>query len=347
VTWFWPGRLALGKLAILEGDPGLGKSLFALDLCARLSTGRPLPDGSIGPGTGQAVLLNGEDGPEDTVRPRLEALGADLDRVFLPQFDGTPLLLPRHADLLDAVLEKTYAQLVVIDPILAFLEPQVLSGNDPSVRAALAPLERLAERHRCTVLLIRHLTKRGGRQPLYRGVGSIGFLAVCRSGWLIARDPEQPQQCILAEVKNNLGPPQPSLAYTVETSDQGPVKLTWLGPSARTAAELQVTAVRRPPFLSQRLCGRDVLAEILEDGPRTSREVWAEAQQRGLSERTLWRAKQELAVRSVRITVGGLPLSYWLLPGQELPDRVRSDDLEPWLRPLREKYPPSTPIDEY
>src|SRR5438105_8681917 len=83
LDWLWPGRLALGKLAILDGDPGLGKSLLTLDLCARLSTGRPMPDGSPGPDVASSVVLNGEDGGADTVAPRLEALGADLDRVFV------------------------------------------------------------------------------------------------------------------------------------------------------------------------------------------------------------------------------------------------------------------------
>src|SRR6059058_1055070 len=83
VSWLWPGRLPLGKLAILDGDPGLGKSLVALDLCARLSTGQPMPDGSSGAGPASALVLNGEDDDEDTIRPRLEALGADLGRVFV------------------------------------------------------------------------------------------------------------------------------------------------------------------------------------------------------------------------------------------------------------------------
>jgi hypothetical protein len=93
LAWFWPGRLALGKLAILDDDPGLGKSLVTLDLCARLSTGRPLPDGRPGPGVGNALVLNGEDGADDTIRPRLQALGADLERVFMldsasPELEG-------------------------------------------------------------------------------------------------------------------------------------------------------------------------------------------------------------------------------------------------------------------
>src|SRR5215831_13080294 len=97
LSWLWQQRLGLGKLAMLDGDPGLGKSLVALDLCARLSTGRPMPDGSPGLGPGNALVLNAEDGPEDTTRPRLEALGADLERVFVlrPSDElGSPLRLP-------------------------------------------------------------------------------------------------------------------------------------------------------------------------------------------------------------------------------------------------------------
>src|SRR5881227_3238974 len=92
VTWLWPGRLALGKLAILDGDPGLGKSLLALDLCARLTTGRPFPDATAAHPPVQpaaAVVLNGEDGGADTLCPRLRTLGADLDRVFLQSPAGT------------------------------------------------------------------------------------------------------------------------------------------------------------------------------------------------------------------------------------------------------------------
>jgi putative DNA primase/helicase len=102
LTWLWPGRLALGKLAILDGDPGLGKSLVTLDLCARLSTGRPFPDGSCCPGVGNSIVLNGEDGAEDTIRPRLQALGADLERVS-SQAATTMKQASRFASLLTPV----------------------------------------------------------------------------------------------------------------------------------------------------------------------------------------------------------------------------------------------------
>src|SRR5499427_683862 len=105
LEWLWPYRLALGKLAILDGDPGLGKSLLTLDLCAHLSTGRPFPDGSPGPGPLNSLVLNGEDGAEDTIRPRLQAAGADLERVFVLQRPANdaqpPLRLPARVDVLD------------------------------------------------------------------------------------------------------------------------------------------------------------------------------------------------------------------------------------------------------
>src|SRR4051794_38446331 len=137
VSWLWPGRLALGKLAMLDGDPGLGKSLLTLDLCARLSTGRPFPDGAPGPGIGPAIILNAEDSEEDTLRPRLQALRADLNRVFIlhpEEGPGQLLRLPCQTELLDDALQRTQARLVVLDPIVAFLDPSVCCNSDQGIR---------------------------------------------------------------------------------------------------------------------------------------------------------------------------------------------------------------------
>ena len=353
VSWLWPGRLALGKLAMLDGDPGLGKSLVTLDLCARLSKGRPFPDGATGPGRAAALVLNGEDSAEDTIRPRLQALDADLKYVFVLRMEdaagGEPLRLPDHTAVLDDALNQTSARLLVIDPIVAFLNPRIQSGNDASVRRALAPLAHLAERHGAAVLLVRHLNKSPGRSPIYRGGGSIGFLAACRSGWLIARDPEQSAHCVLTQVKNNLAPPQPSLAYQVESGESEALSLSWLGPTDWTAAQLLAGTPRNPPqHLSPRECAREFLEGFLRDGPRTSRDIWNAALPLGLTERTLERVKQELAIRSVRVCPPGQRLSYWLLPGQELPKTVKGFqfDLNNWLVDLNEKFPSPTPLDE-
>jgi RecA-family ATPase len=143
VEWLWPLHLALGKLAILEGDPGLGKSFLALDLVARLTTGRPWPDGSPGGPPAHAVVLNAEDDNQDTVRPRLEALGADLDRVIVHEprvlLAPGPLCLSRAIRLLETELTRTQARLVVLDPIVAFLDEHVRIHSELSVRRALFP----------------------------------------------------------------------------------------------------------------------------------------------------------------------------------------------------------------
>jgi hypothetical protein len=211
------------------------------------------------------------------------------------------------------------------------------------------PLARLAEKHRCAVLLVRHLNKSGGRRALYRGGGSIGFIGACRSGWLIGRDPQEPGRCVLAPVKNNFAPAQPSLAYSVLAQEGAPPTLSWVGPSPWTADQLLAAGTPGPtPGPRERAC--DFLADLLEEGPRTSRDIWASAQQAGVAERTLQRAKQALGVRSVRVWADGQRLSYWLLPGQQLPERVPPQavppDLEAWLAPLRERFPPSTPLDD-
>lgn len=170
IPWLWPMRLALGKLAMLDGDPGMGKSLLTLDLCARLTTGRPFPDEAPSPGPANALILNAEDSPEDTLVPRLQALGADLARVYFAESDeekaGGLLGLPRDLDDFEAALERSGAWLAVLDPIAAFLDASILSSNDQSVRRALAPLARLARRRHCAIQFVRHLNKGGGSRAL-------------------------------------------------------------------------------------------------------------------------------------------------------------------------------------
>jgi AAA domain len=403
ITWLWPGRLALGKLAILEGDPGLGKSLVTLDLCARLSTGRAFPDGSAcghpppnpspqapspptplplstwGEGRrtsepANSLILNGEDNAADTIRPRLQALGADLDRVFVLEADhqaGERLWqLPNDLDRLKQAITRTKARLVIIDPVNAFLAPGIMANNDQSVRQALLPLAQLAQELGCCILLIRHLNKCSGQRSLYRGGGSIGFLGVCRSGWLIARDPGQPTQCVMAQVKNNLAPPQPSLAYTLQElaswrqvsnlpedsngkmetchqepdpkSPRRPLTLTWLGEHPLAADQLLAASPTAGSPNPLKLA-KDFLLGFLESGPQPVREIWSAACRQGLRRRTLRRAKLDLDIRSSWLSLEGKPQSYWRLAHQDPPAPL---DLEPWLSRLRQQFPPASPLDD-
>lgn len=139
-------------------------------------------------------MLSGEDSAADTIVPRLVRLGADTQRVFVWQPAGDdedwPWRFPAHRDRLDDALGRTDARLAVIDPVMAFLDESVLSASDQSVRRVLSPLLRLAERHRCALLMQRHLNKQGGGRALYRGLGSSACVAACRFAMLAARDPQ-------------------------------------------------------------------------------------------------------------------------------------------------------------
>lgn len=221
VRWLWPDRVPLGKLTLLDGDPGLLKSTLTLDLAARLSRGASMPDGSVPEIEGPAgtVLLTAEDGLADTVRPRLDAAGGDAEWVavvkHVPTADGD-LRLPHVEDTLELgrALDTVDANLLVVDPLMAFLPPEVNSHRDQDVRRALAPLAELADDTGVAVVAIRHLNKSGGSNPKYRGDGSIGLIGAARSGLLVAEDPDAPDtRRILAPTKANLSEPAPSLAY--------------------------------------------------------------------------------------------------------------------------------------
>jgi RecA-family ATPase len=170
VEWLWPNRLALGKLAIFDGDAGSGKTFVALDLCARVTTGRPFPDDGAGLPPSPVLIFNSEDSFHDTLLPRLRSFGADLSRICFMEDESddltAPCSFPRLLDVLDRTLAQTKARLVVIDPIMGFLDPNIFGNNDQSVRRALYPLGMLAANHRCAVNLIRHLNKSGGRNAL-------------------------------------------------------------------------------------------------------------------------------------------------------------------------------------
>jgi hypothetical protein len=301
ITWLWSGRLARGKLAILDGDPGLGKSLVTLDLAARVTRGLPFPDQS--PGTpGDVLIVNCEDGVADTIRPRLEALGADLDRVHLfhgPNLEGHEFLpsLPRDLFRLEKAIKQCKATLIIIDPIMAFLDDTVVSSNDQSVRQALSPLGNVAERTGAAVVLVRHLNKTGGAKAVYRGGGSIGIIGACRSAWLIARHPSDEHQRVLAQIKNNLAKPQPSLGYELVSDAAGQPQVAWLGVVDIAADELvgAAAAVAELPELERAAA---LLKEALAAGPKPVETLITELGKQRVSRRTLFRAKREAGVES-------------------------------------------------
>jgi hypothetical protein len=351
VSWLWQGRLAVGRTSIGDGDPEIGKSLVTLDLSARVSTGRPFPDGTGGGEPRNVVILNGEDTEEDSVAPRLRALGADLDRVFVFKKEYLdqvgPLCLPTHSLVLERAVRETRAALAILDPLTAFLHPSVQISVDTSVRRALAPLRTLARCHGCHVMAVRHLNKSGHFRSMYRGGGSIGILAACRSAFLFARDPFDPLCVVMAHLKNNDAPRAPSLTYRIVAHGSGFPIVEWLGESPHTADQLLAFAGRKPALPGARDRARDFLFAFLDEGPKTTLEIWPAATRIGLSKRTLQHVSRKMKIRAETVWNGTRTVTYWLLENQQLPPGIvpPKPSLEPWLAPLREKYP-TTPLDD-
>ncbi len=338
--WLWPGYLAVGNLAILDGDPDQGKSMLTLDLAARLSAGRAWPDGLAVETPAPVVLLCAED-PEKLVKARLRSLGADMERVFVwPRFErgGLPLL-PSEVARVESDVKESGAKLVVIDPIIAFLDRSIQVVSDADVRRALYPLAALAQKYGCVILMVRHLNKRSGINALYRGGGSIGIIASCRLAWLAGRDPKTSDRYILAQAKNNFAPRQASLAYTLPKD--GP-RVEWQGSSTWSADDLSQRRRRR----AARDRAKAFLLAFLAAGPRTAGEVWRAAVSESFSAHTLRIAKTELGIRSQIIPGKGKAMTYWLLDDQVLPAEISiHPEVDLRVQELRKEWGERTPLD--
>lgn len=222
LTWLWPGYLPTGKLVMVEGDPGDGKSVMTVDLAARLSTGARLPDGEYAEAT-DVVMISAEDDPEDTIRPRLRVAGANLSRIHMVtagSVPDAPFDLRRDMPALELLLKETGAGLTVIDPLMAFMPSDLDAYRDAEVRRALHPITRLAMRTGCTFLVVRHLNKTRGK-AITAGGGSVAFLGAARVGYLIAPHPEDREKRVLAAIKANIAAKPLSLAYQIITCPTG------------------------------------------------------------------------------------------------------------------------------
>lgn len=335
LAWLWDRWLPRGKLTLLDGDPGIGKSLVTLDLAARLTRGRALPGGApSGPHT--VLLLAAEDDAADTTRPRAEAAGADLERLItLTGPDLRSLQFPDSLPQLAEVIERHRPELLIIDPIVAFLSPKIGANADQSIRRVLAQLARIGETADCTILMVRHLRKAGSANALYRGSGSIGFIASARTAFLAARHPEHPEQSVLAVTKCNLADPPASLGFRVKADPNGLPVIEWLEPLDISANALGVipTETLRP-----REKAIEWLRLQLANGPRKSSEIMALAAAGAIPERTLLRAKSELRVTSKQVHFDDGHEWYWYDPAAPWPENA----------PFRKPYelPPLPDLDD-
>ncbi len=331
VQWLWEPYIPRAKLTLLDGDPGVGKSFITIDLAARLSRGGPLPNGSVPPRPHTTLLLSAEDSVADTIRPRAEAAGADLDRLItIDLLNGPPVLFPAQIPELEEMIRHHAADLVVIDPLMAFLPPEVAATVDQCVRRVLGPLAAVAGRTDCAILLIRHLRKHLTGRALHRGLGSMGIIAAARSALLAIRRIDDPARGVLAVTKANVAGDLPSLEYCIRGQDDRAV-VEWSGP-----VELSADAAMKRPDAPLRLRDQAVLwlQRELANGPRRVVELLEGAAKAGIPERTLERAKAELRASSRKVKFKDRSEWYWYDPTSKWPKDA------PFKKPLPGELPP-------
>jgi hypothetical protein len=244
VDWIWPGRIPRGAISIIDGDPDLGKSFTILDVAARWTTGRPMPNeaGADRP-PGNVLILNCEDDLSRTTRPRLDILDGDPAKVFsweavIDSHGKRSPVFPYDLELLKKIIVEREISLVTIDSFMGYIDEQTDSHKDSDIRRLMYGLRSIAEETQAAIVLIRHLNKLiNVSEALYRGGGSIGIIGAARSGLLIARDPDNESRRILARVKGNLCAPPPALAYELVV-ENGMARVEWLGPVELDAVSL-------------------------------------------------------------------------------------------------------------
>ena len=322
VEWLEPGRVPLGALTVVAGIPGLGKSQWTVGLAGRLSRGE-LPCGEA-----NAIMATAEDHRAGIVKPRLNAVQANVERVVeitIELEDGEDgMHLPADTAELEKCVVSEEARLVVVDPLVAFLGGTVDSWKDAGVRQALAPLAALAARQGCAVVGVMHLNKSMSTDPFMRLGGSVGFGGAARSVLVLGRDPDDAEdgdRRVLAQTKNNYAPLAPSLLYEVEPillpaeGDEPAVetsRLRLLGESEHDGRALLMHRGDEAEHsaLSE---AEAFLEDELSGGPVAVTDVRRAARDAGHSDRTLERAKQTRKVESVKI--GFNPSRWaWKLP---------------------------------
>lgn len=308
VNWLWAGKLALGKLTLFSGDPGLGKSFVTCDIASRVSTGAGWPDEpKARRKPAEVILLNAEDDVADTIRPRLDRAGADVSKIVtidgISQTDAEgrttldPLALDAHIDVIDDLLgTMPDCRLVIIDPVSAYCG-KTDSHNDAAVRRMLAPLAALAGRRKVAVLALSHLNKGSKTKAVYRTMGSLAFAAAARSVWAFVRDPQSVDRVYFLNVKSNLFKNPHGLAYSI---DGGCV--AWEAETVTKSPDEIIADEERqrqnPEAAAEALEICDWLKDQLREGPLPQKLIVEDGKAHGFSLSRLRRALKK---------IGGIP----------------------------------------
>lgn len=322
IKWLWKGRIACGKVSMLAGHPGLGKTQITSSMAAVVTTGGRWPVDNTLCEIGNVILFSAEDDAEDTIRPRLEAAGADLDRVFILDAVLDEHGKPRPFNLANDLLRLSEmldhignVALIVIDPITAYLGGTD-SHKNADIRALLAPLSELAAKHASAIVCVSHLNKGGGGEALLRVTGSLAFVAAARAAFLVVKDHENSSRRLFLPIKNNVGNDQSGLAFTLESyllpDNIETSRVRWESEAVLISADDAMAGPELPEDRGALESAKEFLGILLSSGPIAAQQVASEAKEAGHAWPTVRRAQNALGVKSHKDGMKGPWL--WSLP---------------------------------
>jgi putative DNA primase/helicase len=317
VTWLWPGRIPISMLTLFAGNAGEGKSFLSLEVAARLSRGTAWPDGSSGSQPADSIIIASEDVQEITIIPRLTALGADLNRITIVPPPETPKQEPfslvKHVDDMRALVRKTQAKLIVIDPINTYLGGKVDNYRDPEVRQALIPFVQIGTEFGLALIGIMHLSKTMQTEVLYRIGGSVAFAALARAVFFVSHDKEDEDRRLFMNAKMSVAKKADTRAFRILPS----LTLEWEKDSVDITAGEALREEPEEQRKDKRNKAADWLTGYLTGGTKSQKDVAQAAKAEGFSSSTVSRAKTQLGVKASPDTDDQGHIKGWLW---ELPD---------------------------
>lgn len=292
IEWLWYPFIPYGKLTIIQGDPGDGKTTMVLNLAAKLSKGEALDENMKVTEPVNVIYQTAEDGLADTVKPRLELAGADCERIIV--IDESDKSMSMVDERLEQAIVRTGARLLILDPIQAYLGGGMDMNRANEARDMTKKLGALAEKTKCAIILIGHMNKASGNKAAYRGMGSIDFFAVARSVLLVGRVEGESNTRAVVQIKNNLAAFGHPKAFAL--SEDG---FKWLGDYEITVDEVLGGITPKANKMEQ---AKQMLRELAETQSAVlSNEIFDRANELGISKRTLENAKKELGVQTRKI----------------------------------------------
>lgn len=289
VEWLWYPYIPYGKITLLQGDPGEGKSTFILNVVSLLTTGKSMPDGYQSNGVQSVIYQCNEDGAADTIKPRLMAAGADCKKVAYIVEEGEALTLDDVR--IEETIVKTGARLLILDPLQSFLPQDGDMHSAGKMRALLGNLASIAEKYNCAVVLIGHMNKSQSGKQLYRGLGSIDIAAIARSVLMVERDEDNPSIRYMFSVKSSLAAEGNAIAFKFDRKHG----FQWIGICEHKKYEDPIELVETKADTAERL-----IAELLKENDMPGNQMIRFMEEVGISERTVNKVKKKMGIKSYR-----------------------------------------------